>query len=60
MVAQLIKGQEAMNAANIAAMASVASTMKQMQQMQQSMRSYAPVVAKANKRKHHDRVLFGA
>ena len=52
---QLMKSQEALQAANIAAMANVASTIKQ---IQQSIRSYAPVIAKANKRKRHDKVLF--
>ena len=52
-----MKSQEALQAANIAAMANVASTIKQ---IQQSIRSYAPVIAKANKRKRHDKVLFRA
>ena len=54
-VAQLMKRQEVMEKGNIAAMASVTSTM---QQMQQSMRSYAPVISNANKRKRHDQVFF--
>lgn len=50
-VAQLMKRQDAMEAANTAAMATMQATM---QQIQQSIRSFAPVVANANKRKRAD------
>ena len=54
MVAQLMKRQDAMEAANTAAVATMQATM---QQIQQSIRSFAPV-ANANKRKRADQVLF--